>query len=107
MPSRPAKSTKADRRLVRNLLATAYERELTEALRDVASQVDDWKKGRVNAFDLSDAIHDFHDGIARELWKHYNSGVADLVLLRLAVERAVLAASEVPSHLLRTAQAGT
>lgn len=100
MASRPAKSSKVDRQQVRDLLATAYERELTEALRDLASQVNDWKRRRINAFDLTDAIHDFHDGIARDLWKHYNGGVADLVLLRLAVERGALAATEVPRHLL-------
>lgn len=107
MASRLGKLSKSDRRQVRNLLACAYERELTEALRELAGQVNDWKNHRINAFDLSDAIHDFHDGIARDLWKHYNSGVDDLILLHLAVERGALTAGEVPRHLRGESRDGT
>ena len=66
--------SKAARKAIRDAASIAYERELTEELKELAQAFDKWRAGTVNAFDISDAIHEFHQGAARELFKHYEAG---------------------------------
>jgi len=90
--------TKAELRTLRDLAGTAYERELDAALKEFAADVDDWRAGRINAFDLSDCIHEFHNTTARELWKLYN-GLKPPFIVTSALERGVLVESDVPGPL--------
>jgi flavoprotein len=66
--------SKTARKAIRDAASIAYKRELTEELRDVAEAVDRWRAGTLNVFDLSDAIHEFHQAAARELFKQYEAG---------------------------------
>ena len=68
------------------------------ALRELAADFAAWKGNSINAFDLSDSIHDFHKGIARELWSFYN-GLKSPMLVAAALERGVLTAKDVPAPL--------
>lgn len=91
--------TQSERTRLRSLVNRAYERELTEALGDVMAGVDDIRAGRINVFDLSDLIHEFHNGAARDLWKLYD-GVQPQLLVVSALKRGYLEAKEVPKRLL-------
>lgn len=91
--------TKSEWTRLRSLVNRAYERELKEALADVMIGVDDLRAERINVFDLSDLIHQFHNSVARDLWKFYN-GLEPPMLVASALERGYLEAKEVPKKLL-------
>src|SRR5262249_61675494 len=62
---------KAARRLIREWCATAYERELNAELGKLHELFHQWEASALSPFDLSDAIHRFHDGPARQLYGAY------------------------------------
>jgi hypothetical protein len=95
MPDAP----KRLRRLVREYSSLAYEAELRLALQSLAEEFDRWRYGELSSFDLSDAIHKFHDGTARDLWKSYNVGQPEWALAR-AVHSEALDRSVIPPELL-------
>jgi len=66
--------SKAARKAIRDAASIAYERELAEGLKELGQAFDKWRAGTLNAFDVSDAIHEFHQGKARELFKQYEAG---------------------------------
>jgi len=90
--------TKAERRKLRELANLAYERDLTDALRELAADFAAWKGKSINAFDLSDSIHEFHDGAARDLWSLYNHLKPPMIVAG-ALERGVLTSKDVPASL--------
>ena len=91
-------------RALRALAAAAHEEELRRALVPLQAAFDRWKRGELSSAELSDAIHQFHQGPAREVFDRYNSGV-----LEAAVAQAIVSgfidrsgvAPEVLSHLAR------
>lgn len=87
------------RRLIREYSSLAYEAELRLALQSLAKKFDTWRSGELSSFDLSDAIHEFHDGTSRDLWKSYNLGQAEWALAR-AVHSGALDRAVVPPELL-------
>jgi hydroxypyruvate isomerase len=64
--------TKRQMKELRRLADEAYRRELDAALREVAAAFGEWEAGKLSGFALSDRIHEFHNGIARDLWHNYN-----------------------------------
>jgi post-segregation antitoxin (ccd killing protein) len=63
---------KAIRRALRDAATKAYDEELRRALAELAAAFDEWRGGRLSAGQLTDRVHRFHDGPARDLWKKYN-----------------------------------
>ena len=63
--------TKSQKREIRRLAAIAHERELTQAATKLLQQFHRWQKKEIDVFQLNKSIHDFHDGIARDLYKSY------------------------------------
>jgi hypothetical protein len=96
--------TKKERRALRDLLGTAYERELGRALEVVEEAFGAWRRGEIDAFDVNDAIHRHHQGASRELWKRYEIGGNELLifLVAQAVSREALALEEIPRSLRET-----
>ena len=90
--------TRTERSTLRKLADEAYARELDEALRDLASAFTDWKAQRIDGFALAELIHEFHDGIARDLWARYVP-VAPEVAVRLAFEAGVIRPDEMSIEL--------
>ena len=86
--------TKSEWTQLKLLMDRAYERELEEALGEVMNGVDAVRAGRIDVFDLSDLIHQFHNGAARDLWKFYN-GLKPPMLVASALKRGYLRADEV------------
>jgi hypothetical protein len=90
--------TRAERRTLRQPASEAHARELDEALRDLASAFTDWKAQRIDGFTLAQTIHEFHDGIARDLWARYGP-VSSEVAVWMALEAGVIRPGEVPTEL--------
>ena len=88
--------SKAARKAIREAAGLAYQRELSAALDDLASEFANWKSEEINAFELSDLIHEFHQGISRELFKRYDgTSVPDFAVAE-AVLRGSIKESEIP-----------
>jgi hypothetical protein len=75
-----AMAKSAIRRELSELRAKAWEAELGEALLPLADLFDAWRRGEASAFDLSDAIHRFHDGDSREIWKKHQWNDTEMLL---------------------------
>lgn len=58
-----------------------YERELAKSLESLGDDFKRWRKNRISAFELSEFIHKFHNGPARDLWSFYTSGYLEMILL--------------------------
>ena len=92
--------TKEQKRQARELATAAREAELSEALRELDVLFSDWRNGRLDAFQLSDAIHQFHDGQARDLFKMYN-GLAPEDLAARAIAHELVEPAQIPRDLRR------
>jgi hypothetical protein len=88
---------KSIRRSIRDLAAIAHERELAAALRQLDELFSQWRSGQLNPHSLNDAIHQFHDGASRDLWKLYTDSDPS-VAVASAIARGVLLEREIPSQ---------
>ena len=62
----PSKQT---RKKLRELNKIAYARELNHHLGQLGQKFDEWRNKGIDCWDLNDLIHEFHDGISRDLYK--------------------------------------
>ncbi len=62
------------RKRLRAAAAEAYRRELDRALEPLHAAFEQWRRGELSGFDLSDTIHRFHQGANRELYLRYTDG---------------------------------
>jgi len=90
---------RSDRRALRELASSAWERELGAELTILASSFDEWKAGRLSPHELNARIHEFHQGASRDLYALYTR-VHPSQLVARAVGHGVLADTEVPGALL-------
>lgn len=82
--------TKLEKKELRMLAELAYERELAKALELVEENFRQWRKNKITAFELSDLIHKFHNGIARDLWSFYTTGYTELSVKHAITEGIIL-----------------
>lgn len=108
MPEYP----KRVKRLIREYAARAYEAELSKALGELERQFAVWRAGPKalragltanSAGELSDHIHAFSRGPAREFWQRYNAGLDDMQVAH-AIVTGLLPRDELPSELLEALQ---
>jgi hypothetical protein len=59
---------KAARRAAREQVAAYHQARLDELVEHVATAVDDWRAGSVDAYDVDEVLHHYQRA-ARELWK--------------------------------------
>ena len=78
--------TKREKHLLRRLVEEAWEAELNAELEQLFEHFCQWAERGMSAFELSDEIHAFHNGVSRELFSRYTR--VDPVM---AVSRAVAA----------------
>lgn len=95
--------SKQIKRLIREYAARAYEAELGQALGELEQQFAGWRSGEISAFELSDHIHTFHQGPARELWGRYNARIDD-TLVAHAIMTGLLPRDTIPAELLEALQ---
>ena len=91
--------TKLERKELRKLAGLAYERELTKALKSLGEKFKQWNKNKITTFELSDFIHQFHNGISRDLWSFYASGHSETAT-RMALAKGVISKTEISAGIL-------
>jgi hypothetical protein len=65
------KLSKKQKRHLRKLIELAYERDLERCLEVLAQKFDAWRKNDISVWDLDRKIHEYHQEIARSLYKSY------------------------------------
>jgi hypothetical protein len=88
------KRSKAKQRKVRELVALAHERELTMELENLLQQFHRWKNNGIDAFELNEIIHEFHNGISRTLYNRY-TGRDAAIGVAFAFTRDILSREEI------------
>src|SRR5580704_2363069 len=63
--------TKEEKRLLRELMGYLYELELIEATRELSKDVKAWENNEINVWELNERIHNYHDGISKNLYLKY------------------------------------
>ncbi len=91
--------TKKQRSQLRRLAAECHERELEEAMTDLYEQFQKWGGKGISVFELNDRIHEFHDGISRDLYKRYVMG-DPYISVDCALRNGILGEPEVNEDLL-------
>ena len=87
---------KVIRKKIRELAEQAYEEELRRALVPLAEAFERWRVRAATSVEISDLIHEFHQGPARELRGTYQALKPDLLVAR-AVALGVLAKASLPA----------
>jgi hypothetical protein len=95
-----AKLSKRERALLRHLATRAWELELEEELTRLFEDFGKWADKGMSCFDLSDKIHEFHNGVSRELYGRY-TGLEPAIAVSRAVALGILGESEVGTELLK------
>ncbi len=89
------------RKQIKQLCDRAYKAELEAALRDVEAGFADWRKDRLDCFELSDLIHDFHQGPNRSLYNYYSRVKPHMAAAR-AIAEGLVPRDEVPQEVIAT-----
>ena len=91
--------TKSERKELRRLAGLAYERELAKALKSLEGKFKQWRTKKITVFDLNDFIHEFHNGIARDLWSFYTHGNSGMIVAH-AITKGIILKTEVAPGIL-------
>ena len=89
--------TKSQRRRLRELATQAYERELAAELAGLEQTFARWRGGELTVFEVEAAVHRFHQGPARELFKRYD--MAPDWPVAAAIVHGILKEDEVPPEI--------
>lgn len=65
------KLSKKEKRELRELVGECYEEHLTDLLENLYEDFQKWGGKHINAFELTDRIHEFHNKQSRELYNMY------------------------------------
>jgi hypothetical protein len=98
MASSSREFTKVQRRRLRELCGLSYERDLSAELARLEADFQRWRANEIDAFELSDLIHRFHQGPSRELFRVYSQPHLPLAVAS-AIHRGVLAGAEVGAEM--------
>jgi len=87
------------KRLLREWMIEAYERELHRELVGLEASMAEWRSGDISSGEMSHRIHEWEKGPSRALFRQYNRGPQDMsVAYAIVVE--ILDEEEVPAELL-------
>ena len=87
------------KRLLREWMTEAYERELHRELTVLDERFAEWRSGTISSGELRHRIHEWERGPSRALFKHYNHGPQDMSVA-YAIVLGILDEAEVPEGLL-------
>jgi hypothetical protein len=87
--------TKSQKRHLRELAVKAYEIELSSAIEAVHQSIQKWKKNEISCWDTDQEIHNYHDNVARDLYKTYVMLNDPEFAVTLAIAKGILNISEV------------
>jgi hypothetical protein len=88
-----ANLTSEQKRRLQELGQIAYERDLSTELTRLEREFRRWRAGEINVFEVSEAIHAFHQGPSRELFGRYTGARADIVVAG-AIKRGTISREE-------------
>ena len=91
--------TKRQRKVLRQLARVAWTREQASHLGELAAKFDQWRDGSITGDDLDTAIHEYHQGPARDLYLRYEASKGPEVVVGLAVAQGVLSKDDIPDDL--------
>jgi len=94
-----ADAPKRIKRLLREYAGAAHEEELRRALLPVSEAFGRWARRELGNGELSEIIHRFHQGPARELWVRYNTSHLEMAVA-FAITTGVLGRETIPAELL-------
>src|SRR2546428_11382341 len=94
-----AETPKRIKRLLREYAAVAHEEELRRALLPVAEAFKRWEREELDSGELSEIIHKFHQGPARDLWVRYNTAHLEMAVA-FAITKGPLSRRENPPGVL-------
>ena len=83
---------------LRELANQAYEHELADELANLASRFDEWRAGKITVWDLTELVHKYHNGPARELYKRYHN-LPHSTPIAHAVARGILTMRTIPDSI--------
>jgi len=87
------------KRLLREYMMEAYERELHRELVKLDQSFAEWRAGQIGSGELSYRVHQYEVGPSRELYKKYNDSPHD-VNVAYAIVTNILKRDEIPAELL-------
>jgi hypothetical protein len=87
------------KRALREWAAEAHERELHRELTILDRSFAGWREGQLSSSALTELIHRFHNGPARELHNRYNSGYEDMNVAA-ALAAGILTREEMPAEVV-------
>ena len=88
-----ANLTSEQKRRLQELGQIAYERDLSSELTRLEREFRRWRAGEINVFEVSEAIHRFHQGPAQELFGMYTGAQAELAVAG-AINRGTISREE-------------
>ena len=94
-----ADTPKRIKRLLREYAGAAHEEELRRALVPIAEAFKRWERRELGSGELSEIIHAFHQGPARELYVRYNTPRLEIAVA-YAITAGVLERQTIPAELL-------
>jgi len=87
------------KRLLREYMAEAYERELHREMVKLDQSFSEWRDGTISSGELSYRVHQYEAGPSRELYKKYNYSPHDMNVA-YAIVTGILKRDEIPAELL-------
>ena len=87
------------KRLLREYMAEAYERELHRELVKLDQSFAEWGEGKISSGELSYRVHQYETGPSRELYKKYNFSYHD-ANVAYAIATGILKRDDIPAELL-------
>src|SRR5688572_5693164 len=91
---------KGIKRLVREWAGIAHGRDLRKALGELRVQFNRWDRGEIDAFELNELVHRFHQDTARDIWRKYATTHLEPAIAS-AVAAGVLRKEELPAELVQ------
>lgn len=88
------------KKALREYTGKAYEAELRKELEALSAKFDEWKAGKLDNFDLTEVIHKFHNGPARELYTKYNYSPPLEMLVAQAIVTGLLKKEDIRPEVL-------
>jgi hypothetical protein len=91
--------SKKIKKLIREYMIEAYERELHRELTKLEVSFEQWRNNEISNGEFSHRIHQYEVGPSKELYKRYNYGEAGMNVA-YAIAAGILNRDEVPAELL-------
>ena len=92
--------SKKEKRELRELVGQCYEQHLEEHLEELYEDFQKWGGKHIGAVELTDRIHKFHDGAARELYKMYIMTPPEIAII-YAIRNKIITKDELETNIIK------